>query len=156
MSVEQLNRIKRDLNESHDKITITEKLVDRYVSAIGWISSTVKWNNSVKLDIKDSDAKFNDIGRSVTTTCDCTNSEGCCKSDISVNEPVKDLFNHTTQGLSTFLTSMKNNRAKTDLISNMIVLQNSELDKINSSALSLKDRVSTMNKTLKEGTNNII
>ncbi|BAM39468.1 conserved hypothetical protein [Theileria orientalis strain Shintoku] len=147
---EQLNRIKRDLNESHDKVTITEKLVDRYVSAIGWISSTMKWNNSVKLDIKDSEASFNELGRSVTTSCGCTTSEGCCKSNSSLNQPVRDLFNHTTQGLSSFLASMKNNRVKTDLISNMIVHQNTELDKINSSALSLRDRVSTINKTLKE------
>uniref|UniRef100_A0A3B0N205 t-SNARE coiled-coil homology domain-containing protein n=1 Tax=Theileria annulata TaxID=5874 RepID=A0A3B0N205_THEAN len=148
---EQINRIKVDLNKFHENVSLSERLVEKYVSTIGWICSSVKWSNGVKLDVEESDEKLNELAKSFSDShpFEESNIDTDFRDLPPTNEPVNDFFSTATRGLSSLVNNMKKNKAKTDLLSSVIMHQNNELEKINSSAQNLRDRVSSMNSLLK-------
>eukprot|EP00375_Theileria_parva_P003806 XP_766492.1 hypothetical protein [Theileria parva strain Muguga] len=103
---ERINRIKADLNNCHDTVSLTERLVERCVSTFGWICSSVKWTNSVKLDVDENDEKLNSVVKSFgdSHTSDESNGDTGFHEIPQTNDPEKDFFDNATRGLSSLVS----------------------------------------------------
>lgn len=49
-ATENINRIKNLLNDSHNTVTVTQKIVDSYVNSMRWIRSSISWQKHTTLE----------------------------------------------------------------------------------------------------------
>ncbi|EDO05506.1 hypothetical protein BBOV_I004250 [Babesia bovis T2Bo] len=150
---ENINRIKDRLNESHESVTTTQKIVDAYLNSVSWITNSVPWKKGIQLkkdmepNVSTGKTKFWD------TTTWFPNKETLTK-DIanhnSITHAVSHLAVNTSDHLDILIEELRNNRQKTETIANAVQKQNDDLDRISESAVGLQERVNQINQVLKD------
>ncbi|EKX74127.1 hypothetical protein BEWA_041650 [Theileria equi strain WA] len=154
---EQINRIKKQLNESHETVTLTKQLVEKYLDSLNWISTRMPWSDalfwnddSVTLDLDEKEEqppleeKVQECANDANGTLDGTFYTPCTNWIGAVNAFSRE----TAHGLANLLTEIKGTRTKTSLLSKVITEQSKSLEQISSSAQALQERIVNVNNML--------
>ncbi|KAK1441795.1 hypothetical protein BgAZ_501270 [Babesia gibsoni] len=168
---ENLNRIKTALNESHNTVTVTQKIVDSYVNSLRWIKSSIPWQKATELvtadftndpvaEVEDPDAPsywqsiIKRIGitqeQEKVTPDDPVGGKILCMGLHVPSAAIDEFSNNATQNLDILINELRTNRQRTHLIAATVQKQNDELEKIGDSALALQQRVAQVNRVIQD------
>lgn len=156
---ENLNRIKTALNESHNTVTVTQKIVDSYVNSLRWIKSSIPWQKATELvtadftndpvaEVEDPDAPS--YWQSIIKRIGITQEQEKVTPDDPVGAAIDEFSNNATQNLDILINELRTNRQRTHLIAATVQKQNDELEKIGDSALALQQRVAQVNRVIQD------
>ncbi|ORM40274.1 uncharacterized protein BXIN_1934 [Babesia sp. Xinjiang] len=156
---ENLKRIKTALNESHETVTATQKIVDAYVNSVTWISNSIAWKKPTRLEKAETDTN-NDLTKNESTrnwkSILWPITTATQETNVTENNPVAkamgNLASTANDQLDILIEELKSNRQKTELIANTVQQQNEDLERISDSAVALQDRVNQVNRVLRDKT----
>lgn len=156
---ENINRIKNLLNDSHNTVTVTQKIVDSYVNSMRWIRSSISWQKHTTLENGVIEGKCDDgptdsggtsYWRSIFRGAGSAAETSAPAANDPVGAALGDFSTTASQHLDTLISELRTNRQKTQLIANAVQQQNDELEKIGDSAILLQQRVAQVNRVLQD------